>query len=67
MDTTNTIVQAACADNGALLTNVIAWVGGTVGVASVLANFRNRLPAPVVSLLDSLALNFVKTLTAPKS
>lgn len=54
------IVNDLCANNGALLTEIIAWVAGTIGTASFIANFRKYLPAWLVSALDVLALNFVK-------
>lgn len=60
------VVAAVCADNGSLIVQAIAWIGGTVGAASLLANFRNKLPPPLVAVLDTLALNFVKALVASR-
>jgi hypothetical protein len=62
MDITQTIVSTACANDGALITDAVAWIAGTVGIASVAANFRKRLPAPVARVIDMLALNFVREL-----
>lgn len=61
---TQSAVSAVCANNGALILHAIAWVFGTVGVASIVANFRNRMPAPVVKVIDVLAFNFVKAIVA---
>jgi hypothetical protein len=58
--TVNQIVSDVCANNGALLTQVIAWGAGAVGAASLLANFRKYLPPWLAGALDTLALNFVK-------
>lgn len=59
-DTVNQLVNTACANNGALIHSVIEYVGGTVAVASLVANARKYLPAPLVTLLDAVALNFAK-------
>ena len=64
MSLTQSVVDTVCANNGAFLTGTVAYVAGAVGLASVLANFRNKLPASVVSVLDTLALNFVKSAAA---
>ena len=64
MSFTQSVVDTVCANNGAFLTGTVAYVAGAVGLASVLANFRNKLPASVVSVLDALALNFVKSAAA---
>ena len=58
--TVNAIVTDVCANNGALLTEIIAYGAGTIGAASFLANFRKYLPPWLASVLDTLALNFVK-------
>ncbi len=60
------IVGAACANNGALLKWLVGLFGTTAG-ASLLANFRNRLPAGVASVLDVLALNFVRAVESSAS
>lgn len=56
-------IDAACANNGSALHWLVYILGGSVA-ASVLANFRNKLPPVVVTVLDTLAINFVKTLQA---
>jgi len=58
------IADIACANDEA----VLKWILGMLAVpavASILANFRNRLPAWLVKAIDALALNFVKA--APKA
>lgn len=63
------IYQAAdafCADDARLL----KWALGVLALpvaASILANFRNRLPPALVAAIDAVALNFVKATgkTAP--
>jgi hypothetical protein len=61
MDSTlHTVIADACANNGALLEHWIAWIAGISTVASLIANLRNRIPAPVLTVIDTLALNFVK-------
>lgn len=57
------IIGAACADNGALL-KALVGLFGTTAAASLCANLRNRLPAGVVTVLDLLALNFVRAVEA---
>lgn len=64
-DTVNQIVTDACANNGVLLRELLAWCGSAVGLviggSSLLANFRKRLPAGLLPIVETLALNFVKT------
>lgn len=60
------IADVVCGDDAALL----EWGLGVLGVpvaASIVANFRNRLPSALVAAIDALALNFVKSVakTAP--
>ncbi len=60
------IIDQACADHGELL-KWIAGIAGTSTIASLLANFRSRLPGIVVRLLDVVALNLIAALkTAAK-
>ena len=60
------IAQLICANNGAVLSQIIGWGLGAIGGASLLANFRGKIPAPVMSVVDAVALNWVKSETAPK-
>lgn len=56
------LINAACADNGALLHYVAESVLGLSVVASALANLRRAIPGPLLAVLDAFALNFVKNL-----
>lgn len=51
-DTAQQAVSALCADNGAGLMKIVAWVGGTMGVAGLLSNFKNKLSPPIAALLQ---------------
>ena len=55
----NQVITDVCANSGALL-KFAAYAGGTISAASLLANFRKLLPAPIASMLDLVALNLVK-------
>jgi hypothetical protein len=61
------VVGLACADNGARLTRGIAWVGGAIGASSLIANFRSKIPAPLMSVIDAVALNWIKSETSTKA
>lgn len=61
-------INAACADNGALLGKWTNWLLGLLGTfvgASVVQNFRRFIPMPLMKVLDVLALNFVKGQAVP--
>ena len=64
MNIIQSAASLACSDNGSYIVQAVAYIGGTVGVASVVANFRNKLPPVVVQVADALALNFVKAAVA---
>jgi hypothetical protein len=53
------VVDQLCSDKSGLV-STIAWAGGVMGAASLLANFRSRLPAPVVFVLDFVGANWFK-------
>jgi len=59
------LIDQACSDNAALLKSAVAYIGGTVAVASIISNARNsiaKLPGgpAAVKFLDVAAFNFVK-------
>ena len=54
-------IDQACANHGAAL-KWIAGIAGTSVLASLIANFRRKLPPLLVKLLDLAALNFVRAL-----
>lgn len=56
------IINAACADNGMMLHYAIESVLGLITASSALANARRIIPGPVLAVLDTFALNFVKNL-----
>ena len=58
--TVNTIVSDVCANNGALLLQILAWGGSAIAGASFVANFRKYLPSWLMPVVDMIALNFVK-------
>lgn len=62
-DTTNFL----CSNNGAVLRYLLEY-GGSIGSvvlgASVLGNFRSKLPPGIVKLLDILTLDFASALKA---
>jgi len=64
--TVDDVIAGACADHGAFLHWLVGSFGAVVG-ASALANFRTMLPPPVVTVIDAVALNFIKSAgkTAP--
>lgn len=59
--TVQSFVDAACSNNGALLTKVIAWGGGVIAACSFVANFRSKIPPGVMKVIDGIALNWVKS------
>lgn len=54
------IADTVCSNDGAVLKYALGLLG-TSTVASIVANFRSKLPPIVIKVLDLLALNFVKT------
>jgi hypothetical protein len=58
---TQDLVNAACSNNGALLVHGIAAISSISVVASFIANFRSKIPAPVMWYVDKIALNWVRT------
>lgn len=56
------IIDAACANGGALIHYLVEGVLGISVVASALANARNYLPAWAVPVVDKIALNFISNL-----
>lgn len=55
------LLDDACNNKAAVL-QVLEWVVGILGTsfgASLLSNLRSHIPAPLIAVLDTLALNFV--------
>lgn len=61
--TTSSLIDQACANNGEML-KWAAGIFGTSTAASLLANFRSRLPVTLVKVLDIVALNLFAFLKA---
>lgn len=62
-DVAHAVVNAVCSNTDTLY-KIVAAILGIPVVASLLVNFRNRLPPGAVAFLDALALNFVKAAVA---
>lgn len=59
------IAQDLCANNGALLTQIIAWVGGTVAASAVLSNSKTLASLPVIGpILNVVGANWASWLRA---
>ena len=63
-DTVNQLAQVVCANHGAYIHSAIEYVSGTIAVAALVRNGRAWLskyvPAPVLRVLDAVALKFAK-------
>lgn len=55
MNTTQQVVGALCAGGGAGWLKIAAYVGGVMGAAGLLSNFKNKLPPKVAAVLQLLS------------